>query len=174
MGIKLFIGTQIASDLAEEIGRKARSLEGARGWRRAPRWQWHVTALFIGMREEAQVDAIAQAVQRTCEDRKRIALYDGHLVAMPEEQARMLWIRFTPSEDLSALHHRLAKATSTPPSQHHPLWPHITLARGKGLLPTLSDTLIIPRLDLLEISLFRSDPGPDGPIHSKLGTWPLT
>ena len=116
---------------------------------------------------------IAGAVERTCQACKGFALQDGRLVAMPQERPSMLWVRFDPSEELSALHHELATATSTPPSQYDPMWPHITLARGKGPLPTLSTAPIVHQLVIGELSLFRSDPGPEGTVHTALGTWPL-
>lgn len=173
MTVKLFIGTSIAPDLAEQVSALAHLQARAGSWRWSPRNQWHVTTLFIGFREEADVHDITGAVQRVCGLQKNFTLHNGQLVAMPEERPSMLWVRFDPSEELRGLHHTLATAISTLPSQYDPLWPHITLARGKGPMPVSCSSLIVPTLTIGELSLFRSDPGTDGTIHTALGTWPL-
>lgn len=173
MVIKLFIGTSIAPALAEQIALRAAPLAGMEGWRWSPKQQWHVTTLFIGQRDEADVQVISAAIERACTQYGPITLHTGQLLAMPEDRPGMLWVRFTPSEDLSILHHALASATSTPPSPHQPYVPHITLARGKSTPPIEGTPVVVPYLTLRQLTLFRSDPGPARTTHTPLGTWPF-
>ncbi len=170
MSVKVFIGTSISPDLAERISPQAKLLVCSAGWRWSPIVQWHITSLFIGQRDETELQDLSLAMERCCKHHGPITLNDGKLIAMPEERPTMLWVRFTPSAELLALHQALANATSTPPSPYDPLWPHITLARGTGALPALSAPVLIPSLTLDQLSLFRSDPGPDGTIHTALDT----
>jgi len=173
MSIKLFIGTSIAPALAERIALAAEPLAAPGNWRWSPQQQWHITALFIGQRDQAEVRAIAMAIEQACAVHAPITLHNGRVATMSEDRPSMLWVRFTPSEELSALHHALAQATSTPPSPHEPYVPHITLARGKSAAGIQDGPVLMPSLILQELTLFRSDPGPTGTIHSPLGTWPF-
>jgi len=173
MPIKLFIGTSITPLLAEQIALRSEPLSGMGHWRWSPRLQWHITALFIGQRDEADVQKISLAVEKVCLKCGPVILDNGQLVAMPDARQSMLWVRFNPSDVLSSLHHALARATSTPPSPHQPYMPHITLARGKTELPIEGAPVVVPSVILQELTLFRSDPGTAGTIHTPLGTWPL-
>lgn len=173
MPIKLFIGTSLTAGLAERIAHAAGPLTTAGTWRWSPQQQWHITSLFIGQREETELQAIARAIGRTCADHGPITLHDGHLATMPVDRPSMLWVRFRPSAELSALHLALAGATSTPPSPHQPYVPHITLARGRSTHGIEGDPVLVPSITLQELTLFRSDPGPSGTIHSPLGSWML-
>jgi 2'-5' RNA ligase len=172
MSIKLFIGTSIAAELAETIWNQAAPLGAYGRWRWSAREQWHITSLFIGQRDEADLPMISSAVAHVCKQTGPIDLPNGQLTTMPEDRPTMLWVRFRPSEELTALHHALAHATSTPPSPHRPYWPHITLARGTGSLPEPGD-ILLPSHTIQHLTLFRSDPGPMGTVHTPLGTWPL-
>jgi 2'-5' RNA ligase len=173
MAIKLFIGTSMDARLADEIRLRSVSLAGKGAWRWSPQQQWHVTTLFIGPRDEAEVQLISTSIERASVERGPITLHQGELVTMPQQSPSMLWVRFNPSEELTSLHHALAHTTSTPPSPHQPYWPHITLARGKGTISRTDTVLMVPSLTLRELTLFRSDPGPNGTVHTSLGTWPL-
>jgi 2'-5' RNA ligase len=173
MSIKLFIGTSISAELAETIRDHAQPLAERGRWRWSPLGQWHITSLFIGERSEADVPIIASAIENASLRTGPIVLRNGELTAMPEDHPNMLWVRFSTSEELSALHHLLAQDTATEPSPHRPYWPHITLARGTGALPEGADAILLPSLIIKELTLFRSDPGQKGTVHSALGTWPL-
>jgi 2'-5' RNA ligase len=173
MSIKLFIGTSLGAELVEKIWNRAAPL-GARGrWRWSAREQWHLTSLFIGQRDEADLPIVSSAVAHVCKQTGPITLRNGQLTTMPEDRPSMLWVRFSPSVELGALHNALAHHTSTTPSPHRPYWPHITLARGTGSLLEMPDPTVLPSLLIQELTLFRSDPGPEGTVHSALGTWSL-
>ena len=104
----------------------------------------------------------------------RILLQQGQLVTMPKQDPTMLWVRFTPQAELTALHHALAKALGAEPSGYLPYWPHITLARTRRrVAQQASANVVLPALELRELTLFRSDASPAGSVHTPLRTWPL-
>ncbi len=172
--IRLFIGARVPGNVVPLIRSAAgQHLEHA-SWRVAPEQQWHVTALFIGERPAKDLPGIQAGVERISQDTPVINLENGNLMTMPEESPTMLWIRFIPNSDLTRLHHRLAKALAMSPSHHVPYWPHITLARSRGKVPALlNERVVLKELPLDELTLFRSEPGPTGTIHTPLITWPL-
>ena len=172
--IRLFIGTTVASEVCAGVLPIATSALKRGHWRMAPTPQWHVTALFLGEREARYLDTYLEKVQRCAERTAPIYLTSGHLVTMPKEEPTMLWVRFRPSPELTSLHHALADAFGVPPSHYIPYWPHITLARSRGTAAHLEDgPLAIEDLRLDALSLFRSDRGPEGSVHTPLATWPL-
>ncbi len=169
MPIKLFIGTKVRPQHIDQ------ALKAAYGpiWRWTPHDQWHVTALFIGYRPEKDLQDITASITSVAQTTARFTLHDGELKAMPEERPSMLWIRFAVSPELTALNSALAQALGVPPSPYSPYLPHITLARGKGDVPSSFDVPVIHRSPIEELTLFRSDPGPDGTVHTALATWIL-
>lgn len=172
--IRLFIGARVPGNVVPLIRSAAgQHLEHA-SWRVAPEQQWHVTALFIGERPAKDLPGIQAGVERIVVDTPVIRLENGALRTMPEDGPTMLWVRFDPHAELTRLHHRLAQALFMPPSQHVPYWPHITLARSRGKTDELQhDPTVLKEFPLSELTLFRSQPGPQGTIHTPLITWPL-
>lgn len=173
MSVKLFIGTTIEPGMARQLCADAKRYAQAAGWRWNPIGSWHITSLFIGQREEGELPGLIEAAEQCSAQHGQLVLEEGSLVTMPEEIPTMLWTRFDPSAALDALHTSLAKATTTPPSHYAPLWPHITMARGKGPPICLPAPVLVPSLVLRELTLFRSDPAPAGTIHTALHTWKL-
>lgn len=169
MPIKLFIGTKVCP----ENTNLGLDTEANEGWRWTPHGQWHVTALFIGNKPQEELESITQGLKSVAAHTMRFSLHQGEFKAMPEERPSMLWVRFAVSAELSALHSELAEALGIPPSSYSPYWPHITLARGNGQIPDASESPIIHILPIEELTLFRSDPGPTGTVHTPLRTWPL-
>lgn len=92
---------------------------------------------------------------------------------MPADRPSMLWVRFLPSSHLDQLHQALALATESPASSFSPLWPHITLARGRVAAIPSGIAPVLDRFRVDQLTLFRSDPGPQGTIHSPLHHWML-
>ncbi len=172
--IRLFIGTRVPENVAPLIRNAADQQLAQPMWRVAPEQQWHVTALFVGERPAKDLLGIKDAVERIASDSTQIQLQKGRLLTMPEQGPTMLWVRFDPHTELTRLHHRLAQALAMRPSHHVPYWPHITLARSRGKADVLRETpLVLPALFLTDLTLFRSEPGPTGTIHTPLFTWPL-
>lgn len=172
--IRLFIGTRVPENVRPLIRTLADQQFARSVWRVAPEQQWHITALFVGERPSKDVPGIKDAVERIASDTPQIHLQKGQLLTMPEEGPSMLWVRFDPQMELTRLHHRLAEALAMRPSHHVPYWPHITLARSRGKADVLRDNpMVLPELFLADLTLFRSEPGPTGTMHTPLFTWPL-
>jgi|688.fasta_scaffold02362_15 2'-5' RNA ligase len=172
--IRLFIGTRVPANVVTLVRSTADQHLAHPFWRVAPEQQWHVTALFIGERPTKDLPGIQAAVERIVVDTPVIRLENGALRTMPEDGPTMLWVRFDPHAELTRLHLRLAQALFMPPSQHVPYWPHITLARSRGKADVLQKPpTVLHEFPLRELTLFRSEPGPHGTIHTPLITWPL-
>lgn len=173
--MRIFIGTTIPQESCELIKEGVGAVLAEPLWRVAPMAQWHVTALFIGERDEVSFSVVQAAAARIAQLTTPITLVNGRLVTMPKEDPTMLWIRFQPEPALTALHLALAQATGTEPSTYRPYWPHITLARSrKAASVAMNGELLVERLILDRLSLFRSDPSPGGTVHTEIATWPLT
>lgn len=172
--LRLFVGTAVPPEVTHDLLPRANPVLSDPRWRPAPTDQWHVTALFIGDRSADQLDRIIQEVGRIAEATPAIALRDGKLTTMPKEKPYMLWVRFTPEPALTALHHALAAAIGAEPSIYVPYWPHITLARAaRSNAPAHQGDMVVDHLTLDRLTLFRSEPGPNGSVHTPLRTWPL-
>lgn len=170
---RLFIGTLVPAYTLEDALKASGIREKETGLRWAPPPQWHVTALFIGPRRENEIPAIAQKAEAATLDIASFDLLEGRWCAMPAQSPSMLWVRFLPSPHLDQLHRVLALATASPVSSFSPLWPHITMARGR-VAGTLPDTApVLDRFRVDHLTLFRSDPGPVGTVHSPLHHWRL-
>lgn len=169
MPIKLFIGTKVHPEI---ISNDLETI-ATEGWRWAPRQQWHVTTLFIGYKPQEELVRITQSIERVAAHTERFSLHRGELKAMPEERPSMLWVRFAVSPELSSLHVAMAEAIGVPASPYSPYWPHITFARGSGPIPKADGSPIMRILPIAELTLFRSDPGPNGTVHTPLASWPL-
>jgi|JI9StandDraft_2_1071091.scaffolds.fasta_scaffold06903_5 2'-5' RNA ligase len=173
--IRIFIGTTVPTSVCEMILPSAQKAMQQGRWRMAPTSQWHVTALFLGERDARYLDTYMEKVQHCAAHTTAISLSSGMLVSMPKEDPTMLWVRFRPSPELTKLHRALAEAFGVPPSHYIPYWPHITLARSRGKAIHLDDTpLVVQGLQLESLSLYRSDAGPQGSVHTPLATWPLS
>lgn len=145
-------------------------------WRMIAPASWHVTALFIGNVQHGQLERVQQVIAGEAHQRAPLMLSDGRLQSMPQDAPTMRWIRFLPNAALADLHGRLAHRLSLPPSPHEPLWPHITLARARGKSRHHMEgegQLVLPRLVLGGLSLYRSDPGPDGRTYRPVFTRPF-
>ena len=172
---RLFIGTQVPPSTADLIT-EAMGRELSRPhWRVAPPAQWHVTSLFIGARPLDQLEIIKEKVRTIAARTTPFILTEGRPVLMPKEVPEMVWVKFQASPELTRLHHTLAAAMAMPPSSYVPYWPHITLARCKGVAPSLSEVqLHLSDFEVNALTLFRSESGPAGTIHRPIAEWPLS
>lgn len=173
--MRIFIGTAIAPSIASAVKEHADEHLAQPRWREAPIDQWHVTSLFVGERDPALIPRIQDVVRTIAARTPPILLLKGRILTMPKEAPTMLWIRFMPSPELTHLHLALAEAIGAEPSSFRPYWPHITLARSRAsqITPVDGDVLV-KELKLDHLTLFRSDPGPNGTKHSSISTWDLT
>lgn len=173
--LRLFLGTLVPQEICAMIREAAAPFLRDRAWRAAPERQWHVTALFIGQRPAADLDVIRGAAARIASSTPPITLHHGVLCTVGHERPTMLWLRFSPHAGLTTLHHALARSTGTAPAPWLEYTPHVTLARSKGSPHAFADArIIVPEHTLAELTLFRSDPGPEGSVHTALESWRMT
>jgi 2'-5' RNA ligase len=173
--MRIFIGTALPSALATDLDAHAAEHFKSGAWKVAAMEQWHVTSLFVGERNEDLLSGIQAKVEAIAARHAPITLFDGRLVTMPKDGPTMLWVRFTPSPELTALHHDLANSLGTEPSIYRPYWPHITLARRRsGRVIAVEGNVVVDRFHLDHITLFRSAPSPQGSVHSPIASWPLS
>lgn len=170
---RLFIGTPVLPTILAPKLKHLMMREDQPNLRWTPEQQWHVTALFIGTRSDEELPDIAHKAESASRELSAFDLLEGRLCAMPNERPSMLWVRFLPSQQLEQLHRILAEATGTPVSSFSPMWPHITLARGKPVPFHSGEPLVLDRFKVDRLTLFRSDPGPQGTLHSPLHCWQL-
>lgn len=174
MSVKYFVGSSVLGEAAQAVQGVLGSLPGIGNWRWGPMNQWHVTALFIGHRPDDQISLLKRSISMVSRQHGPITLVEGTLLAMPETGPSMLWVRFLPSEQLTALHHALALASDARPAPYEPYWPHITLARGKGELTLPMKRVLLPAFTMDHLTLFRSDPDQGSTVHTPLESWRLT
>lgn len=170
----MFVGTALTAPVAAKVHHATGHWLALPEWRMAPLHQWHVTALFIGERPAAEVPGIMERLERVAGTTEVITLHHGRLLTMPETRPTMLWLRFDPAEALTRLHAQLADVVPAAPSPHVPYWPHVTIARVRGKAEALPPgTVVLDTLVIDQLTLFRSDPGHSGTVHTPLATYPL-
>ncbi len=172
--MRIFIGTAVTPVLAGAVHeRVAHELERT-VWSPAPQTQWHVTALFIGERQDDLIPFLESALDKVADHTAPFTLKHGRLTTMPKVDPSMLWVRFHPHEALTRLHLALSTATAASPSVHRPYWPHITLARSRtGAPEQVQGPEVVERMTVDHITLFRSIPSAQGSMHTPLRTWLL-
>lgn len=174
--VRLFVGTAIPSRIGSGLHeRVSMVLAPTSNCRVAPIEQLHVTAIFIGNRSASLLPSIQERIARVASITDPFTLTHGRFAYMPKADPYMLWVRFRPHKELTALHYALANALGADPSIYKPYWPHITLARCKGpLSDTLPTEVVLDRFHLDHLTLFRSHRGPEGSQHTVVDQWPLT
>lgn len=147
-------------------------------------WKWmrprnlHITACFIGNVHNDALDSLGVVLGEAVKDFGPLKLKSEGLRWMPEKKPRMLWWRFQKNEAFSALHKALHKAAQPFKLQEksyeqHP-WPHITLARFKGMrpekLPSLPDQPNPGDFEIEELALWLSV-NEDGQTNYQVTPW---
>lgn len=127
---------------------QARQQTGMEAWKWMRPHNLHLTLCFLGPVRAASLASLAEALHKAAEGLGNIRLQSDGLRWMPEKKPRMLWWRFRKHPDYSELHKALHKAAEPfklrPKAYELQPWPHITLARFKGMrpekLPPLTET----------------------------------
>lgn len=147
-----------------------RVMEAVRQFIGCERWKWmrpqnlHITACFIGNVRREDLEALGTALGTAIQGHGTVLLHSDGLHWMPEKRPRMLWWRYHKNEAFSSIHKALHKAADPfklrkKTYESHP-WPHITLARFKGLrpekLPPLPDYPRLGDFEIGELSLWLS------------------
>jgi len=162
----------------------AKVLEDLLAFRPQPRCvapaQLHVTLHFLGETSEDQVPDLAQALTAACQAEPPLQLELRGLGAFPRLAApTVVWIGFRDPTRIVNLANRMAGACETLgfPRESRPFQPHLTLARIKGAAPRglpdwIAENAQVPlgRFDVTEIHLYRSDPGPAGPVYTPVAS----
>lgn len=171
---RYFVGTAITDPIASAIEKTALVVLTDPSWRIIPRVNWHVTALFIGMREPGQVERSIALISEVASAVSPIMLCNGRCLTMPKDDPSMMWIGFDPHSEMTDLHHALATALDVEPSPFVPYRPHITLARTRhAVRPLYEGPVIMEQLCLDTLTLFRSTPGPIGSVYTAVASWPM-
>jgi len=188
MAIRSFL----AFELPEEIKRVVTEISGeARKLPIQVRWvkvsSIHLTVVFMGDVEEADLPGIQEVVGQVCHGYAPFSLaVNGMGIFGPVRNPRVLWIGLEGHVDRMARFRHALHAGLKPlgiREEKRPFRPHLTLGRfRKGPNPgTVIDRFLSryqdlssPECSLEKLVLFRSQLGPGGAIYHKLHSWPLT
>ncbi|MBL7964325.1 MAG: RNA 2',3'-cyclic phosphodiesterase [Flavobacteriales bacterium] len=170
--LRLFIGTSLDAGTRDHVKQNLPGSVNLADLRWLPAEQWHITTLFMGNWPADRLDEAMVALLSSATRTAPFMLRDGRACGMPEEGPTMLWVRFLPEPAHRQLHVALAGSLGLPPDERDPFWPHITLARGQQVPAVLGD-LVLDHFRVEQLTLFRSDPAPQGTVHSPLMTVPL-
>lgn len=171
--MRLFVGLDLPDNIKAALLASMGGVAGAR-WQTAA--QLHLTLRFIGEVDRHQANDIAAAL-----DRVNIRPFTAELAepGLFEHRGRIdtLWVGVRPAEALAALarsiNAALASAGVAPDARA--FLPHITLARGRGMIGATGwPQSSIPRLGwtVAQFALFESRMGKDGSDYTVLARWP--
>jgi 2'-5' RNA ligase len=187
--LRVFLASELSPDLCQKVAQFQRHLRGM-----LPKVNWvrpesiHLTLKFLGNVDPAMVEQLLTAIQPIRITQAPIRLEIRGLGVFPDvRRPRVLWIGCT--GDLPALVNlvSLLECALEPlgfPPEEKSYHPHLTLARIKqdnskvGGVLTESGLLEQPQnlgvLRIERITLYRSDPSPNGVNYSALWTVPLS
>ena len=174
---RLFVAIDLSEEVKGELARLRGELPGAR-W--VPREQLHLTLRFIGDVEtqlQGEIDAALRLVEG---EPFSLALRQvGHF----GRPARVLWVGMENVPELAVLQQRVETALVQMgiPPEARPFSPHITLARLKGVPPSLlasyegeHRSFAATPFTVTEFHLYSSTLIPSGAVHRREGTYQLT
>ncbi len=148
--------------------------------------QWHLTFVFIGNVPLLLVRGLDQEMARVFSGFRPFPLRFDQFSGVPHRNPRMIWARFQPHPEFSQTVHLLHKRIShflerhhrpPPPPLHHPIIPHITLARWRHPMrhPLILETVVSPPLlRVTSAHLYRSILGPAGAQYQVLASYPTS
>jgi len=104
-------------------------------WRWTPKENLHLTLIFIGYLDEAQLPKVLEAGQNVCRKKSSFILKARSINYGPENNSRMIWLNLEKNDPLASLKNDLEKALSEREvnfsREYREFHPHITLARLK-------------------------------------------
>jgi 2'-5' RNA ligase len=187
MDIRSFLAFELPPEIREQIGAASTEL---RRLRLPVRWvkldNIHLTMVFLGSVNEDVIDDINEKVGRVAMGFFTIKTRLTGLGVFPNwRRPRVVWVGLNGDiERLSKL--RDALQTELKPlglrEEARPFRPHLTLGRFKGAVDRDEELKwILDRYHdigsgmhtLHELVLFKSDLKPDGPVYTKMASWPL-
>lgn len=183
--VRTFIAIEISDSVREKIAALQENLKKA-----GERISWtkpgniHLTLKFLGDVEENQIEAIADAVNRSAKGIRSFSYQVRNLGAFPNiRRARVLWVGVeNKTDELTELANRLEDELSKIgfKKEKHKFKPHLTIGRVKSRL----GEQFIKRFEKLdfsenevrveEINVIKSDLKPTGAIYTPLKKIMLT
>jgi RNA 2',3'-cyclic 3'-phosphodiesterase len=171
--MRLFVALELPPDVKTAVLASMGGVAGAR-WQRDD--QLHLTLRYIGAVDRHTGQDVAAALGRVNLRPFTAELAEAGLF---EHRGRVdsLWVGVRPAEPIAAL----AKAVNAAlagvglPPEPRAYVPHITVARGRGMIGVTGwPQAPIPRIGwtVNGFALWDSQPGPDGSDYQVLARWP--
>jgi 2'-5' RNA ligase len=187
MGIRSFLAFELPVEIREQIRVISKELK-----KTALPVRWvkvdniHLTILFLGSVDEDTIGDIEEKVNVVVKGFSAFKTKLNAVGAFPHwKRPRVIWIGLNGDIGrLSNLRNKLQeelKVLGFMPEKR-PFRPHLTLGRFKGPIDRDEDMKwILDRYrdinsalyQLNELILYKSDLKPDGPVYTKMATWPL-
>ena len=188
MGIRSFLAFELPVEIKEQIGTISRELK-----KMALPVRWvaidniHLTIVFLGSVDEDIIGDIEERVNTVVKGFSAFKTKLNKVGAFPHwKRPRVIWIGLNGDIGrLSNLRNELQeelKVLGFMPEKR-PFRPHLTLGRFKGPINRDEDIKWIcdryrdidsDLYQLNELILYKSDLKPDGPVYTKMATWPLS
>jgi len=187
MGIRSFLAFELPPEIRGQIGAVSKELQKAR---MPVRWvkeeNIHLTMIFLGSVNQDVIDEIKERVPSVVERFSTIKTRLNGVGVFPHwRKPRVVWVGLDGEiERLSNLRDELQaelKALGLR-QEKRPFRPHLTIGRFKGIVNRDEELKwILDRYHditsdhhyLNELILFKSDLRPDGPVYTRMATWPL-
>jgi len=185
-GIRSFIAFPVSAETAQAVSHAIME------WQRLPgdvRWtsviNMHLTLKFLGDVPPDQLAAVREALANAAAGTAPFRIQFGPLGAFPSwRRPRVLWIGpVSVPPQVAVLYEAMEREMSTLgfPREDRPFSPHLTLARIKqpyGLEQLTSrmqarQSVACPPFTVRNVTLFKSDLRPAGPVYTSLQTCDL-
>lgn len=148
--------------------------------RKTPPAQVHLTLVFLGDRDERNLRAITESIERSASGIGAFRLRSQRLATVPTPEqggpVRLIAAGCDAPAQLLELQRRLAVRLALPGSRTDRFWPHITLARFQpGAAPGPVDRpMELEPFDVERVQLVESRLSPAGVSHEIIRTVPLS
>lgn len=184
--MRLFVSIDLPDDFASEVAAVQDGLDGLDGLRLTAPRQSHVTVKFLGDVPEDRLPELEAALESAVEDSgvdPFEAEYGGLGVFPSLDYISVVWIGVRDGgPEMTRLHEAIERETVALgfDPEDHDFTPHVTIARmdhaaEKGPVRRFvrERDPTVGRTEVTEVSLTRSDSGPDGPVYSTVATFEL-
>jgi RNA 2',3'-cyclic 3'-phosphodiesterase len=188
--VRLFIAIALPGSLQQKLDEAASLLKNDKT--RAVRWvagkNIHLTLKFLGEVESNKIEPINQVIQAESQPIKPFELSAGGAGAFPNlRRPRVVWIGVQAPQVLGDLAAAIDRGTQQLgfPGEDRPFSPHLTLGRVsqnaspqevQSIAHVLSTATIgkLGSFTVTQVTLFRSDLQPKGPVYTPLFTSDLS
>jgi 2'-5' RNA ligase len=187
--LRAFIAVDLDDACRAALSRALDKLVSAPG-HRAGRWvapsRMHLTLAFFGALAPRDVALVEAALGRACSAEPCFSFTLDAPGFFPDaSRPRVAWVGVGGDAGALARLHRALQAELSRaglPTEDRELQPHLTLARLKdrvrsserrAFVDLVSKVRVEARVSVREVVLFRSDPGADGPIYTRVAAAPL-